>query len=284
MNYLKIEVFTKQYDYLICIDSDGTAIDAMNVKHNRCHGPCFISEWGLKDHRDDIQEIWNEINLYNSTRGVNRYIALVEMLDRINGKYGVVIKADELKTLKNWVNSAENLSNKGLEEEIRKDDSPILKKALKWSLAVNQTISRLTADDKKPFPGVKECLEYAYGKADMAVISSSNMGAICEEWDHHDMLKYIGVMTAQEIGTKGECIARMMQKGYDSNHVLMIGDAFPDLDAAKENRVYFFPILTRHEKESWEDLKAVYLDELLAGRYGAHQEVFLKKFTNSFYK
>ena len=32
---------------IVCIDSDGTALDTMNIKHIRCFGPCFVKEWGL---------------------------------------------------------------------------------------------------------------------------------------------------------------------------------------------------------------------------------------------
>lgn len=34
--------FHPSCDFLICIDSDGCAIDTMNIKHIRCFGPCFI--------------------------------------------------------------------------------------------------------------------------------------------------------------------------------------------------------------------------------------------------
>lgn len=279
MNHPDLKTFSRQHDYLICIDSDGTAIDAMNVKHNQCHGPCFIAEWGLEDHSAEIQKIWNEINLYSSTRGVNRYIALVSMLQGLEGKF---LKADGLDVLKNWVDNASDLSNKCLREEISRNGGPILKKALNWSLAVNERIARLTPADKKPFAGVEECLGYAHGKVDIAVISSSNMDAIAEEWENYDLLKYLGVMTSQEIGTKGKCIAKMMQKGYDAGNVLMIGDALPDVDAAEVTGVFFYPVLMGHERESWVELKEVYLDEFLSGNYKKYQKNFIEKFYKNF--
>ena len=36
-------------DYLICVDSDGCAIDSMDIKHVRCFGPCLIKEWDLEE-------------------------------------------------------------------------------------------------------------------------------------------------------------------------------------------------------------------------------------------
>jgi len=87
MTMQDINEFHKRHDCLICIDSDGTAIDAMNAKHKMCHGPSLIREWGLEDHAATVQTIWNEINLFSASRGVNRFIALVQMLERIDGRY-----------------------------------------------------------------------------------------------------------------------------------------------------------------------------------------------------
>ena len=38
-------------EYLICIDSDGCAMDTMNSKHEQCFGPAMIEIWGLEDRR-----------------------------------------------------------------------------------------------------------------------------------------------------------------------------------------------------------------------------------------
>lgn len=281
MDYPSIENFTKTHDYLICIDSDGTAMDAMNVKHKKCFGPCFITEWNVQNHYNEVLNIWNEVNLYSFTRGVNRFIALVEVLNRINNKY---LAVSELDVLKNWVENASELSNRCLKEEFKKNNSQILNNTLRWSLSVNEEVSKLTFDDHKPFDGVNECLEYALDKVDIAVISSANMNAILEEWSHFDMLKYLGAMTSQEIGTKSECISKMLQKGYDTDHVLMIGDAFPDMKAAKSTGVFFYPILAEHEKECWSVLMKFYLDEFCSGNYKKHQDNLIQKFNDNFNK
>ena len=51
----------------------------------------------------------------------------------------------------------------------------------------------------------------------------------------------------------------------------MCGDALGDLSAAETNKVFFFPILVRKEKESWEEFIAVASQKLkdgsLAGEY-----------------
>ena len=65
--------FTKKKEFLVCIDSDGCAMDTMNSKHFYCFGPCMIEEWDLLPWKDEVQRRWNEVNLYTMTRGINRF-------------------------------------------------------------------------------------------------------------------------------------------------------------------------------------------------------------------
>ena len=279
MNNLDIKHFEKKHEFLVCIDSDGTAIDAMNAKHHHCHGPAFIQTWELQAHKDDIQRKWNDINLLKATRGVNRYIALVDMLYFVNEQYQ---RVDGIDVLKAWVETTPNLSNKGLEEEIQKNPHPLLKKALVWSHEINKRIAKLSYEDKPPFDGVKETLNFMKDKVDIAVISSSNMSAIKEEWTNHGLIEYLDVMTSQKIGTKGECLQQMIQKGYDPKHVLMIGDAYPDVDAANENDTFFYPILTNKETYSWEQLRNKYFNVFVENKYHEYQQAILKEFKENF--
>ena len=46
-------------EFLVCVDSDGCAMDTMNIKHFRCFGPCMVEEWRLEPWRDAILERWN---------------------------------------------------------------------------------------------------------------------------------------------------------------------------------------------------------------------------------
>ena len=34
----------KRKEYLICVDSDGCAMDTMDIKHIRCFGQCMVKE------------------------------------------------------------------------------------------------------------------------------------------------------------------------------------------------------------------------------------------------
>ena len=48
---------------------------------------------------------------------------------------------------------------------------------------------------------------------------------------------HVDVMLGQEAGTKAYCIEQMKKFGFDNTHVLMVGDAPGDLDAAEKNGV-----------------------------------------------
>jgi len=96
MAYLTdISQFTPTKDYLICVDSDGCAMDTMDIKHFRCFGPCMVEEWGLDKWRQPILDMWNEINLYTVTRGINRFKGLVDSL-QVLAANSVVLNAQFL--------------------------------------------------------------------------------------------------------------------------------------------------------------------------------------------
>ena len=237
----KFLAYTKRSDFLVCVDSDGCAMDTMDIKHIRCFGPCMVAEWGLEEWRDAILERWNEINLYTMTRGINRFKGLVKALGEIREKY---CEIEELDALEKWVGETPELSNAALEREIAIKDNICLRKALAWSVAVNQSIDRLPEEDKRPFDGVLEALRRAYRGA------------------------YTDVVLAQDSGSKSFCIGELMKRGYAPDHVLMCGDAPGDLDAAEKNGVYYYPILVRHEAQSWEEFVREGIGHFLDGTYG----------------
>ena len=226
--------FKRKKDFLVCVDSDGCAMDTMDCKHIHCFGPKIIDEWGLESWRDEILARWNEINLYSMTRGINRFKGLNMMLTEVNEKYTPI---EALPDLTAWVNSGAAPSNDALQKAIDETDSVILKKALAWSKAVNEAINALPDSMKLPYPGVKEALALAHEKADVAIVSSANPGAVLEEWEKYGLLPHTDVVCAQDVGSKAFCIAELLKQGYAPDHVLMCGDAPGDMDAAKSNGV-----------------------------------------------
>lgn len=272
----KLSRFTKKKDFLICVDSDGCAMDTMDIKHIRCFGPCMVAEWGLERWRDEILKRWNEINLYTMTRGINRFKGLEMALGEIREKY---CEIEDLESLEQWVQNSPELSNDALEKAIAQRDSVCLKKALSWSIAVNKSITQLEQDEKRPFAGVRQALAYAHRYADVAIVSSANLGAVLDEWDLYGLLEHTDIVLAQDSGSKAYCISELLKMGYEKNHVLMCGDAPGDLDAARKNGVLYYPILVKHENESWEEFMSESLQYLLDGNYaGEYQQKKIDEF------
>ncbi len=265
--------FIKKHDYLICVDSDGCAMDTMNCKHFHCFGPCMVDEWSLQQWQDEILRRWNDINLFQMTRGINRFKALAIALDEIDKKYTPIVG---VATLQQWANTAPVLSNDDLstaiEMETDEDGRICLQKALLWSYAVNESVTLLPEELKKPFPGAASVLEAAAGFADIAIVSSANRDAVEEEWQKYDLLKFSDILLAQDCGSTVHCISQMVQFGYEKDHVLMVGDAPGDCEAAEEIGIWFYPILVNWEEESWEDLRDHWLDVFRNGEYGEHQQ------------
>jgi phosphoglycolate phosphatase-like HAD superfamily hydrolase len=255
--------FVKQKDYLVCVDSDGCAIDTMDIKHHKCFGPCMVAEWKLEQWAEPILTRWNEINLYTMTRGINRFKGLAMALTEINRQYTPI---DGIDALNEWAEHAPELSNAALEAKITETGNTVFQKALAWSKAVNASINALPMDVKMPFAGVDRGLAAAHQVADVAVVSSANKEAVQEEWAHYGLLNSVDVLLCQDAGSKAHCIAELKKKGYAADHILMVGDAPGDKAAAEKNGVFYYPILVRHEKESWGEFPEA-LARLTAGNY-----------------
>ena len=57
------------------------------------------------------------------------------------------------------------------------------------------------------------------------------------------------------------------EAGYERDHVLMIGDAPGDHQAAGQNGVCYYPILVKREAQSWRQFREEALERFLNGSY-----------------
>lgn len=265
--------FVKTKEFLVCVDSDGCAMDTMNYKHIKCFGPLAADEWNIKN-RDKFLSLWNDINLFSRTRGVNRFKGLVLGLTQMREFEDGI---DDISQIEEWVKTTKSLSNKSLIEEIEAKKDKIsadkfeqLEKALRWSLKVNEMIHGLVGEDK-PFDGVKEALENLSKDCHIAIVSSANREAIDAEWNRHGLMGSVEIVYGQEEGTKTDCIRKAMEFGFEKDNVLMVGDSPGDLVAAEDNGVLFFPILFGKEDYSWHEIlntaKSKFLSHEYAGEY-----------------
>ena len=262
-----LDDFKKSKDFCVCVDSDGCAMDTMNIKHICCFGPCMVDEWALGAWRDAILDRWNVINLYSGTRGINRFKGLAMALGEINAQYTPIAG---IEALTDWADNAPELSNDAIKNELGRD--PIFQKALDWSIAVNKSITELPQEEVKPFDHVREALAKAHKVADVVVVSSANPEAVREEWKRFGLIEDVDLLCTQEMGSKAYCIQRLCEKGYGNDNILMCGDAPGDDAAAASNGVLYYPILVSRESESWQLVLDEALDRFVNGSYAGEYQ------------
>lgn len=270
-----IKEFRKTRDFLICIDSDGCVMDTMDVKHMRCFGPCLVYEWDLGEYREEIIRLWRKVNLLSVSRGVNRFQGLAQVLKNIHENYTQV---EGLEGYLGWAGSAQELSDKSLEEAYEKTGNICMKKAMDWSRLVNQSMAMVSDTKKPPFEGTEDALRLAREQADIVILTAANRQEINKEWEVFELAQYTDLLMAQEDGRKEECLKELLEKGYEKDHVLIVGDAPADLAAAQAAGVLFYPILAYQERESWENFSEA-LDHFTNEDYaGSYQEERIKEF------
>lgn len=266
--------YRRRHDYLICIDSDGCAMNTMEIKHRKSLAPCMVYEWDLGEYRDAIMRRWREISLYSMDRGINRFEALAKILVDVNENYK---RVEDLDSLLNWVKTSKELSTDSLRREVERTGSPALKKALEWSELVNGSLKMISEKNKKPFEGVREALEAAEQFADIVIVTAANRTEIVEEWEYYDLLKHVGLVLTQETGSKEYCIGKLLEYGYQKDHAMMVGDSPIDQRAAKAEKVFFYPIMVWKEKESWEEFRNHALDKFREGTFAGEYQAEVEK-------
>ncbi|MBR5161110.1 MAG: HAD family hydrolase [Thermoguttaceae bacterium] len=270
---------TPKHEFFIGIDSDGCAFDTMELKHKECFIPNTISYWGMQGVSKYAREANEFVNLYSKTRGCNRVPALRDSVVWLNRRPEVIARGIHIElpqSLLDWMERENKLGNAALMEEVRRTNDPGLKRALEWSLAVNDAVTKIV-HGVPPFPFVRESLEKLSAQGDIMVVSATPNEALEREWAEHDIAKYTVVICGQEYGTKKEMLVNANQ--YAPNKSLMIGDAPGDYKAAKANNTLFYPINPGAEEASWKRFFEEGADKFFNGTFaGEYQQTLLAEF------
>ena len=277
----QLKAFTPTKQFFVGIDSDGCVFDTMEIKQKECFCPAFVNHFGLQAVSRYARETWEFVNLYSSTRGLNRFPAVVRALDLLGRRAEVKargVKVPAMTGLREWVQRETKLGNPALEAEVKRTGDPDLARALAWSADVNVAVKKLVRN-VPPFPLVRESLEAVRARADMIVVSQTPTEALVREWQEHSIDRFAAVIAGQELGTKTEHIAYAAKGKYPVSHVLMVGDAPGDHAAAAANGALFFPINPGHEENSWERFHKEGLQRFLDGTFaGPYQHELLGEF------
>lgn len=271
----------KKHDYMICVDSDGCAFDAMEIKQKECFAPNFIKAYDLQPVSKYARECWEFVNLYSVDRGCNRFHAIIKALDLLGKRQEVIargFKVPDTSGLQEWVKVETKLGNPALEAAIEKTGDPALKQALRYSIPANRSVEEIV-HGVPPFPLVRESLAKGAAQAEMVVVSATPAEALLREWTEHGLIEYMTVIAGQEVGTKKEQIRVAMSGRYDPAKVIMIGDAMGDLEAAKANGVLYYPINPGAEDASWSRFYNEAFDKFINGTFaGEYQDALIEEF------
>ena len=271
--------------FLIAIDSDGCAFDSMEIKQKECFTPMHCKHFGLQPIAKYARMAAEFVNLYSKWRGINRFPALLKTFDLLDEWDKVRergFKCPNVPNLRKWVETETKLGNPALEaycKEHSEEEMPDMHRTLRWSKEINVMVSEIVQGGLPPFPHVRESLEKAKAVADILVCSQTPYEALAREWDEQGMAHFPFIIAGQEHGTKAEHIAMSGGGKYEPTNILMIGDAFGDLKAARANNALFFPINPGNEEESWKLFYEEALDRFLAGTYaGAYETARIADF------
>lgn len=266
-----------EHAFFVGIDSDGCVFDTMEIKHKECFTPNIIKYWGLQSVSKYAREASEFVNLYSKWRGINRWPALVMVLDLLRERPEVQARGaiiPEVPKVREFIASGLPLSNDSLAKLVAETGDPELKRALEWSEAVNAAIADMV-HGVAPFTYVRESLALINEYADAIVVSQTPVEALVREWQEHGIDGYVRVIAGQEMGTKSEHLRYASQGKYDDRHKLMIGDAPGDYKAARDNNAAFFPVNPGHEDESWERFYKEAFMRFIEGSYAGEYEAAL---------
>lgn len=268
-------------DFFIGIDSDGCVFDTMEIKQKECFCPNYIKHYNLQKVSKYARETWEFVNLYSTTRGVNRFKALLRAFELLAERPEIAARNAQLMDLtplKEWVEKETKLGNPALEKYAAEVNNEIIDLTYQWSIDVNKMISDMVYDIP-PFPFFRESIDKMNTKADLMVISQTPVEALSREWEEHGINGYVKLIAGQEYGTKAEHLKYGAKGKYEDGKILMIGDAPGDLKAAKSNDVLFYPINPGHEEKSWERFYKEAIDKFFEGTYaGEYEEKVIKEF------
>jgi phosphoglycolate phosphatase-like HAD superfamily hydrolase len=268
--------------FFVGIDSDGCAMDAMDIKHQECFTPCYIRYWELQPISTIARETALFVNLGSVSRGLNRWLALRQVLDLLRDRTDVAergFSVPEYPELTAFVESSYPLSDHGFAGWAAANPSPTAERMRAWSEGVNAAIDDMV-HGCGPFPGVREALAAMYDDVDEMTVSATPVEALQREWTEHGLAGYMRVIAGQEMGAKAEHVQYAAVGKYPMNHILLIGDAPGDRVAAATAGCLFYPILPGEEARSWQRFTEEALPAFLNETYeGPYQEALTAEFT-----
>ena len=87
---------TNESPFVVCIDSDGCAMDTMDIKHIRFFGPLAAKYFEIKNQEVYLEE-WNRVNLFSGNENTVKAV-----IDKLEGKSEFKGTPNELVWTEKW--------------------------------------------------------------------------------------------------------------------------------------------------------------------------------------
>lgn len=275
----QLKAWRADHEFLVCLDTDGHALDNMWAKQLIVFHPHFMDMNSLRDIEMHFRIHAEHHNLWGTTRGCDRYEAVRHTLTSllVDPEAKKDINHDHIKALLdsvsgyiNWVNQSGGAKAYGIPSlfEYHKENGLDynITRLLAWSESVDRTFPHVTLN-MPPFPNVPEMIEYIAQRADILVVSATPYRDLAQWWHNAGLDRHVQAIAGKEMGKKAEHIRiAREQGGYADDHVIMGGDGGGDLKAAKANDALFFPTPAGKEVETWASAREAF-DAFFAGTY-----------------
>ena len=268
-------MITREKEFFIAIDSDGCVFDTMEIKHKECFCPATIKHFRLQAVSRYAREAWEFVNLYSRWRGINRFPALIAVLDLLRTRSEVIARratVPELSELRRWIAEEARLDSSALSQASAR--VPALRPVYDWSAEVNVRVHDMVCG-VPPFPMARRCLHRAAACADLIVSSGTPRKALHREWEEHGLRTLVRRIAGQEDGTKTQHLTAAAGGAYAPERRLMVGDSLGDLTAARNVGAWFYPIVPGQETASWQRFFDEGLERFLRGQFGGSYQANL---------
>jgi phosphoglycolate phosphatase-like HAD superfamily hydrolase len=279
--------FEPEYEFFVGVDSDGSVFDTMGIKQRECFCPWMIAYFGLQPVALAARECKEFADLFSRSRGANRHVTNKRILSELLPSHPMTktsnFEVPQYRRYFAWVDEPSSLlSDEGLKQAIEEATDAEMKKELEhvlaWSERVNWAVGQIVKG-MAPVAFVRESLEKMQGTADVIVVSGTPCEALVREWEEHDIAKYVDVIAGQEMGNKTQDLEYATKGRYEKDHVLMIGDAPGDLEAARANDAFFYAINPGDEAASWKRFYDEAFDKFIGGEYaGEYEQMVIEEF------
>ncbi|PNV60945.1 haloacid dehalogenase [Clostridium sp. chh4-2] len=270
----QLETFKRRHEFFIGVDSDGCVFDTMETKHKKVFIPLAVEIWGMKEIEKQFTETAEFVNLYSCLRGMNRFPALLKTFRLMENRKDMkpfLHRLPPFHQLEDFCTFAKSYSNQELCGYMTAHKGTFLEELLFWSEEGDRRMKTET-EGNQPFPFAKPALERMAQFCDTMIVSAAASSALEHEWGQCGLLDYMSLCAGQEWGSKKKQLSVVGKNGYQEGRALMIGDSPGDLEAAKENKMLFYPIIPRWEEKSWSYFGESVLDAFLEGRYEGEWE------------